>query len=402
MTRHGVGSFLLVCALLGGAFYALLEPHSETVEGPLRGEAATNPYLALTRLLEAMGFTVTTRRDLDEIETLPAPDATLFLLAERDYLTEKHYVRLRDWVERGGHLIVQAWQPSDDELRRADPLLDTLGVSFFAEGDDEDEDGEDPEEAAEEPTDDEAASPPRKDDALARWSPEPGVELRIDFDARRTLVFHGDREWEAAEIWSDDAGDHGCSIPLGAGHVTVWSDGDFLRNEGIGRWDHAELAYRLARMFDSSGTTWIIVRDAARLSLVTRLLESAWSVCIALGAWLLFYLWSVAPRFGPVQPDPPTERRELMEHVRASGSFLLRNGGFDTLVSAVRSALLRRVQQRHPQWLLLDARARVQRVAEHTGLAADEIEDALESATSTRRDTLVKRIATLEAIRKRL
>jgi hypothetical protein len=155
-------------------------------------------------------------------------------------------------------------------------------------------------------------------------------------------------------------------------------------------------------MFDASGNTWIVIRDAARQSLLERIRASAWSVCVALAVWLAFYLWSIAPRFGPIQPDPPAERRELMEHVKASGSFLLRNAGLDTLVSAVRSALLRRIQQRHPQWLLLGAQARVERVAEHTGLAAEEIEDALESASPTQRETLVKRIATLEAIRKRL
>ncbi len=401
MTRRGTAIFLLVCALLAGLFFGLLEPHTETFEGPLRGEARRNPYLALARLLEGMGLAVTVKLDLDDVEALPPTDHTLFLLGRRAYLTEKRSADLRDWVERGGHLLVQAWQPRDAKPRRPDPLLDALGVSLDSplEEDDADEDDENDESGSTSIGD---LRPARAEGALAHWSPEPGVVLRIEFDPYYTLSLDDERGWEPVETWSDDEGVHGYSVPLGAGHVTVWSDDRFLRNLGIGRWDHAELAYRLARLFDASGASWIIVRDAARVSLWARLLESAWSVLIALGAWLLFYLWSIAPRFGPIQPDPPAERRELMEHVRASGSFLLRNGGFDTLVSAVRRALVRRLQERHAPWLAFDARARAQRVAEHTGLAAEEIEDALEGTSPTQRHTLVKRIATLEAIRKRL
>jgi hypothetical protein len=380
--------------LLGGIFYGLLEPHTETVEGGFRGEAARNPYLGLARMLEAMGLEVTLKRDLDELAALPPTDVTLLMLGRRDYVSEKRAAELREWVEQGGHLVVRAWPDldEDDAVQLGDPLLDAIGVyarTMKADGDDEDDDYE------------EEATSHKEKDELARWSPEPGVVMRIDFHKPFVLEYD-DEEAEPVETWSDAAGDHGYAMPLGKGHITVWSDDLFLRNYNIGRWDHAELAYRLVRMFDARGKTWIVIRDAVRRSILSRILEGAWSVCIGLAVWLLFYLWSIAPRFGPIQPDPPVERRELMEHVKASGSFLLRNGGFDTLVSAVRSALLRRVQQRHPQWLALDARARVERVAEHTGIAAKEIEDALESASSTQRDTLVKRIATLEAIRKRL
>lgn len=405
MTQRGVGLFLLICALLAGAFFGLLEQHTETVDGPLRGEAARNPYLALGRLLEGMGLPVTVKRDLGELDALPPSDATLFMLGRRAYLTAKRTRELRDWVKRGGHLVVQAWQPQSQEGRRPDVLLDALGVSLLAPYEDEEELHEESDDASDatKPSEPEAKDEEKKKDTEpSRWSPEPDVIMRIEFDERYALEIDVERAGEPVETWPGKKLDHGYTIALGLGHVTVWSDDRFLRNDGIGRWDHAELAYRLVRMFERSGTTWIVVRDAARLSLWTRILESAWTVCIALAAWLAFYFWSIAPRFGPIRPDPPAERRELMEHVRASGSFLLRNGGFDTLVSAVRSALVRRIQQRHPQWLLLSGTARAARVAEHTGLAAEEIEDALESASSTQRETLVKRIATLEAIRKRL
>ena len=392
MTRSGALFFLLGCALLGGVFFALLERRVQVVQGPLRGEAARNPYLGAARMLEAMGLPVSVLEHPGELEELPPTDATLLMLGRRAYLTATQSARLRDWVERGGHLVVRAWHVFGDETER-DPLLDDLGVRLLAPDDDEDDGDGDEEETGDEPR------PPTSEKELARWSPEPGTVVRIEFDPRYALAL--DDAPESFETWADEA-DHGYSLPVGQGHITVWSDDTFLRNEAIGRWDHAELAYRLVRMHESSGNTFVVIRDVLRRSLTSRILESAWSVCIALGVWLAVYFWSIAPRFGPILPEPSIERRELMEHVRASGNFLLRNGGFDTLVRAVRSALLRRVQQRHPQWLHLDARARVQRVAEHTGLAPEDIEDALESAIPTHRDRLVKRIATLEAIRKRL
>src|SRR5262245_24099876 len=108
MTSRGVASFLLACALLAGAFYALLERHTELGTGPYRGEAARNPYLGFARLLEAMGLSVTVVDDLDALPALPPTNAALFMPGQRVYASERRVGELRDWVERGGHLILRA------------------------------------------------------------------------------------------------------------------------------------------------------------------------------------------------------------------------------------------------------------------------------------------------------
>jgi hypothetical protein len=407
MTRATLLRFVLGCTIVIALFHACFEAYTWTTsDGPLPTAAQRNPYLAAQRLLEAVGLPVTVHERLDRMNALPPTEATLLVLGQRTYMSEARAAELRDWVERGGHLVLQTWTLWNDATRRPDLLLDPLGVRQFEwSADDAESDTEpDPEPIPAPPELDEAgedaAATTTVATAPAEWSPEPGVVLRIEFNPG----FHLEHEEgpEPIEIWSDAAGDHGYSLPVGVGHITVWTDDFFLRNDAIERQDHAQLLYRLVRMFGQSGETWIVVSDDEPRSLWARILEDAWSVCIALAVLLAGYLWSIAPRFGPILPDPPPERRELMEHVRASGNFLLRQRGFDALVGGVRSALLRRLQQRHPQWTALAPRTRAERIAEHTGLAAAEIQEALDGAPCTEREKLVKRIAALERIRKRL
>ena len=365
MTRRSALLFVAFCALLAGAFFGLLEPYSQEQEVPLRGEVARNPYLALGRLLEGMGLPVKAYAHLGQLRELPPTDGTLLLLGQRTYMTKERAQELRGWVERGGHLVLQTWSLWDDKTRRADLLLDPIGVRQFEAKTDwkrkirardeknsaesgasdsereSDPDSESsyeaesvPEEASEEDSEETPLvefpdgmtdTPPEKaplavrEELIAHWEPEPGKVVRIDFNPIFFLK-HEDGP-EPVEVWTDRFGDHGYSIPLGAGHITVWTDDRFLQNDGIGELDHAEFAYRMVRLFGSDGATWIVTRDDQVRSLWDRVREDAWAVCVALAAWLVFYLWSIAPRFGPIQPDPAPERRELMEHVRASGNL---------------------------------------------------------------------------------
>jgi hypothetical protein len=57
---------------------------------------------------------------------------------------------------------------------------------------------------------------------------------------------------------------------------------------------------------------------------------------VALGVFILFWLWRVALRFGPLQPSPEPNRRSLLEHVRALGRFYVDQDQLPELVRRMR------------------------------------------------------------------
>jgi hypothetical protein len=61
-------------------------------------------------------------------------------------------------------------------------------------------------------------------------------------------------------------------------------------------------------------------------------------------------VWRIAPRFGPLAPDPPPARRRLLDHLRASGRYLWASGLRERLVSAAREAALRRMAGVQPDF----------------------------------------------------
>jgi hypothetical protein len=403
----------LLAALLAGLFFACFERSSEPVYTGLRGEAARNPYLAAETLLDALGLPVTRVARIAELDALPPVDATLILTGQRVRLSAERSAQLVDWVARGGHLVVQIWTLWDDPKRAPDPILDPLGVRQYqrptssrAEGEASGAEGED---AAEPPAGEASAATEAGMNEVAEWISEPGAQpLRLRFDPRYSLELE---EHTASWRVADRAGTHGLSVPHGAGHITVWTDDRFLTNEAIDELDHAAATYRLVRLFGHGGATWIVRGNGEPPDLWARFWREAWPLAVALGALLGFHVWTHAPRFGPVQPDPPLERRELMEHVEAAGQFLARHRGAHSLVGAVRAALFRKLQTRHPQWTRLAPAAQAERVAEWTGIPLAEVASALAAeparapgaaAPELAATDFTFLVATLEAIRRKL
>jgi hypothetical protein len=195
----------------------------------------------------------------------------------------------------------------------------------------------------------------------------------------------------------------------GKGRVTFLSDAGFLTNERIGAGDHARLAWALVRSGiekEPPRGVWIVVREDLP-TLSGLLARHAWAAVLSslllLGAWL----WSAGVRFGPVLPDPPRHRRSLLEHIEASGDFLLRTGRGEDLAQSARQALLRRVEAREPEW----AKLPVPELARHLagalkgpvkgGLPAARIESALSGPISTPAD-LTASVQVLETLRRSL
>jgi len=236
--------------------------------------------------------------------------------------------------------------------------------------------------------------------AVAEWQPEPASRaepLRVAFDSRWVLELGGGRQ--ARLRAASPSGAHALSVSEGSGVVTVLTDSAFLRNSELGKRDHAEFAVRLTRLAADRAALVIVEGDVVT-GLFAELSRRGRPLLFALCVLGVLFVWARAPRVGPLQPDPEAERRDLMEHVLATGQFLLRTAGEASLVTPVRAALLRRIELRYPHWLQLAAADLAQQLAVHTGLDAARIQWALETERAGTADP-VEKIRTLEQIRKR-
>lgn len=296
------------------------------------GEARQRQFLAAERFAQRMGWKATEARSLPALDALPG-GGMLLLPNRRQAFTSERFAELVSWAERGGHLIVEA-----EYLGVPDPLLDRLAVQ-------------------------------RSDVATAPKSL--AVEVPRS-DRKLNVVIPGSMKLTVA---SPDvrlrAGEQLVSFGRGHGVVTVAASLGFARNRAIGAEDHAELLWNL--MLLAHNRELVVYWSPAKLSFWEFLKENAAPALIAGALLLALWLWSIAPRFGPVAPDAPPGRRRLLDHLRASGRYFWAKGMRSRLVVAARDAALRRIARSQPDFA---AASQSEKIARLSSLAEIPKEDA--------------------------
>lgn len=368
MSREGVWTAVVValaglCAIW---FFMNFERVAARERVGMSGEARRDPYLALERLSERMGLPARELRTLADLGVLP-PHGVLLLPRARAELARRERDRLLEWVARGGTLVVEAEPP-----RVPDPLLDALGVQRIR-----------PEKPA--------ASAPRT------VAPAPGARaLRVALPATQLLrARHADHAAALGE------GALLVRIPYERGRATVLVDFGPLQNDAIGRHDHAELGWQLAQGAGDAGELLVLNRPE-KLSLADWLRANAAQALAAAALLVALWLWRIAPRFGPVAPDPERARRSLLDHLRASGRFLWAVGQGARLGEAAREAALRRLQRAHPDFAALSPSERRARLAATFGLAEDDARQVLERQAPRTIPEFVRCVRVYQAIHERL
>ena len=328
------------------------------------GEARLREFLAAQLLAERMGAKVTEVRSLPELDTLPLT-ATLLLPNHRQELPGPQLVEILGWVERGGHLIVEA-----ESLGVPDPLLDQLGVTRAQA---------------------EVLTKP-----LVIEAPQSQRKLSVFFpDAMQLKAPQGEiRRRSSAKL---------VTFMRGRGLVTAATSLRFARNPGnddhyakvsrrpgrsINAHDHAELFWQLVSLTPKSEL--YVYFQPERLSLWAFLKDHA-PLALAAGALLfVLWLWSIMPRFGPVAADPPPGRRRLLDHLRASGRYYWVSGLRSRLVVAARDAALRRIVRAQPDFATASAAERARRLASLTGISLEESQKFLTAAGAMRGVEFIK------------
>jgi len=359
---------VVVLAILAGATWFFFDNFKlvevDEVTG-YQGAARVNPLLAAERLYTSLGAPARTLPGA--LETLPPTDHAILLVSERRSISEQQMNALKDWVKGGGRLVVTV-----DEAPSLDPVLAWLGVRV--QGDREKETGSEVLEMK------------------SRSGPAP-----IEAPKAPRLV---DSRKAANFSVGSPAGKFLLRFYEGEGRVIVLSDASFLTNRHIGRQGHARAAWAIVNAETPPKGVWIVVHEDMP-TLLGLLARHAWAASasglVLLGAWL----WLAGARFGPIAPDPPRDRRSLLEHIEATGDLLLRVGRGEDLAQGVRAALLRRVEVREPETAKLPTAALVQRLAAVARTSPKRVDAALNGAITSPAD-LVTTVQTLETVRRSL
>jgi len=386
--RRWVG-WLLLAGLAVAVFLATCERDEVELPRGYVGEAARNHYFAAQRLLARMGMPAKSFSDVGALASLPPENSTLVVPTARRAVDAETSQRLLEWAERGGHLVVVTWELWDDPNRNADPILDAVGARQFLNGDGQ----ADPNDAGD-------GEPESRRVAEVEF-PDRDEPLQVRFDPRfRFELSDAASESVMLEI-ADDAGSHWVTLRRGKGLVTALTDDIFMTQPQIGELDHAELVYRMSRLGGHRGPVWFVYGDqhpsAARL-----VWRHLWMVAASGLALLALWLWSASRRFGPIAPDAVQARRELMEHVRASGRLQWRRGGAGALLSAVREALLARMRERHPGFQSLTPSEQARRLETLSGVPSARVADALAFGAEPDPTRFIAKIAILEKLRRSL
>lgn len=338
-----------------------------------RGEAREDRYYAARLFLEGMGKTVSRHATLHTVDALP-PDATVLLPGSRANVDPPLARALLAWVERGGRLIVCVCGPSGK-----DPLLDPLGIE--AQWPDDEDENENEDQNKDEP-------------AFELVILGDGTPLRADLHDSYVLQYDGPAAWRH----TGPDGDRILVLQQGRGRLVVFSTLRPFSNGGLDQLDHAPLLWHFVQQ---AGPQIVVVRQLERLSLPAWLAEQARPVLVALAVLVLFWLWRVIPRFGPLQPGDAPQRRSLLEQLRAVGRYHADQRRLPQLLQQVRDDAQALFSRAAPLAAGMDASARLREASRLTRLRPRELMQAFAGTVTTRHE-FSNAVRTLAAFRRRL
>jgi hypothetical protein len=329
-----------------------LEPAREWQ--PPQGIVWRDRFLACERFLTRMGLQAKTMAALESVRTLDRRTA-LILPARRGAIAPGTLAALREYVARGGHLIVESERYSGD-----DPVFETLGIAR-----DEIDEHATSISAFELLFSGPLAQANRPNDrGLVPVRLEPGADaLWVFFSGGEALS----TEAETTVTLGEEDNLRMLQFRLGEGLVTAVNDIEFAENWQIGRNDNAEFLWRLLQR--TPALEAVAIYRGRSQALGAWLWTHAAPVLGALALLVLVLLWRALPRLGPVLPDPEPGRRRMLDHLSASGQFLWSAERRNTLLHAAARRAMAEVVRRYPHVALMPEPEQAAFLSERFGLA---------------------------------
>lgn len=196
----------------------------------------------------------------------------------------------------------------------------------------------------------------------------------------------------------DEKREHLLYFDIGEGSVTITSDNSIWANQRIDCHDHA---YGLWRLVNPDGRVWFLINQDAP-SLAALLWRNASYGVIAGIIALIFWLWALSVRFGPVLVVEQSGRRSLAEHIYASAMLLWRKQQHPQLLNILRKEILERLDEQHPNLDQASGEQRLEFLHQLTGISQANIKQALFADGLHHPQEFAAAIAHLQTIRKQL
>lgn len=355
---------------VAGALWFDRNFEQQTREFPSGYSAAAmrNPFLAAERFLTEVGIATESVAGRNLLRELPPPTDMLVLNGLGPLNAERRR-QLHAWLTAGGAVLVEARQVlAPDERPRTDNFLANQGVALRSI------------DAADE-----------RAEVIAEISMDGYPKaIRVGFVPE---FFLQDLSGDSIGSVSADGRARLLQYRIGDGLLSVTSDNVFLTNGDIGNHDHALF---LALMSAQAGKVWLL-HDQSMPGLTTLLWQAAPQVVIAAALLSAGLLWYLGGRIGPLLPNPPRDRRDLLDHMEAAADFLWRHGRGSLQLAATRKRVEQAWMRRHPLLREMDSSERAGWIGEQTGLVQAEVQQALYSRPRDD-DDLVRQTGLLQRI----
>lgn len=336
-----------------------------TREVGYKGKARINPWLAAERFSERMGY------DVRSVGNWNAPDwDDAVWVVPAVVLGNESYIRqAEEWTRGGGHLILL--------MENADAETNDWGGH--------------------------SARPelqPAFDSLMKRvhLHLEPSAAAKAD-----EIEFDGEVYEVDAKSNCSVKGEEGepgvfASAEIGDGRVSVLTDARIFRNRWIGDHDHAAFFDALLGSTEYDGA--VVFMRGSGLSFWELMRRHLWPVLLALGVWLLLWLWKNLTRFGPLEAAAmPSELRGYEHHLAALGSFQWRLDRAASLLAPLRSQIVELGQRESIAAGRRDGDL-FQFLAERAGISRDRVFRALAETAPADPSVLTRTTADLQQLLK--
>jgi hypothetical protein len=387
--------FLFVALLLltvagGWEFYRTHERRERYEYVGFQGELAKEPFALFFRILESRSIAVEIRENFLPSDTLPESKNTLVFLQTPGWLlTDDQIESLLSWVRSGGSVLIDASFHTQSGRKQRHRLLNSLGLEF-------------PDEApasnrnrlTQVQTCEKAYTLYHRSDHAPVLFQQPQT---LDAEAG-TWQFYASNEWGWQLGW----------LTFGQGKVHFFADTGFLHNDSLGQYDHLPFILDFFDVMTANEREWYQKRAKANASeapvvceekirmpsekpesllfFAFRRFPSIWQLLwenfpagmTLTVVLLIMWVWLKATRSGPIVRPLSVSRRQLMEHIQATGWFFWKHAAGREVLESQQRALLRKLEQRYPGLeKIADTEQRVSFLSLHCGRDARVIVEAL-------------------------
>ena len=380
---RGNWMLLVVFSVLIGWLVYWFTQNFERVEietfSSFKGEARSNKLLAARRFSKAMGLPAHSLQHLPRRDELPEVHDTLVLMSTRANLSAQYTEALLEWLNRGGHLVLQARRDfgTDFEQPLDDRLLERLGIRVFRN------------------------DSSKIDDADAIYIVvSPLFDQPLHVEVKPYLRLETTRT-SAQVLMQNQQGVTGLRQTHGDGLITVLTDMSFITNRRIGQHDNALFFWHLLQTDHTPQNLWLVYSEEMP-PLWHWLWKYVWPIITTLFVLLTAALIAAIQRFGPIIDVESTHRRRILEHIEASGHFQWQHGKKQQLFHYLRTALDDRLSTIHPIYKHHTLEERVKLLSRLSGISAQAIHKLLSSPRLDTPKEFTEAVQQLNTIRKRI